>query len=82
MEIKSVSSVAIDLYVLDIWAEGLEGASHLERDLGLVGAHEHLYLVGTGTQQSHVLGLNVLEVNQNEMGCQTVPFAQTANREF
>jgi hypothetical protein len=26
--------------------------------------------------------LDVLEVNQNEMGCQTVPFAQTVNREF
>jgi len=82
MEIKGVAPVSFNLYVLSVWSEGLEGASHLKRDLGLVGPDEYLDLVLTETQYAHVLGLNVLEINENEIGLQTASLGCTADAEF
>ncbi len=73
MEIESVTSVAINLDVLRVWPESLQGTGHLQRNLSLVGTNEHLDLERTTRQQAHVLGLNVLEINQDKMGLQAAP---------
>src|SRR5689334_13603600 len=83
VEVKRVASTAINLNVLSIGPERLERAGRLHRDLCLLGAEEHLDAVFAAGQQADVFGLNVLEVNQHEIGFQLVPracgWAQSSN---
>jgi hypothetical protein len=54
----------------------MEGARQLERDLGLTGTHENFYLERTAVQDAYVVWLNILEIDQQEIGFQIAPIAQ------
>lgn len=68
VEVESVGAGALDLDIFGVWAKGLEFGGEVEGDFGLVGAAEDLGLEGASSKLSQVFGLNVLEIDEYDVG--------------
>lgn len=65
MEVESVSARARNPDILSVWPKGLEFGRQFERDFGLVCSAEHLCDETAPAKLREVLGLNVLEIDQD-----------------
>ena len=72
VEIEGVGAGALDADVFGVWSEGLEFGGKVEGHFGLVGAAEDLGFEWPPTERSQVLGLNVLEVDKDDVRFQAV----------
>ena len=70
MKIQRVITISIDLDILGIRSEYLESQSHLHWDFRLVCSEEDFDLESSAFQRDHVLGLDILKINQNEISFQ------------
>jgi len=68
VEIQSVGAGALNPDVFCVWSKGLEFGGEVERDFGLVRAAEDLGLEWVPTKLSQVFGLNVFEVDEDDVG--------------
>ncbi len=53
--------------VFGVWAKGLEFGGEVERDFGLVGAAEDFRFERASAKLGQVLGLNVLEIDKDDV---------------
>ena len=67
VEIESVGAGALNPDVFGVRAKGLEFGGEVEWDFGLVRAAEDLGFEGAPSKLSQVFGLNVLEVDQDDV---------------
>ncbi len=67
VKVQGIAAVAFNLDVFGIRPKGLEGASDVDGDFGLLGAEKYLDLVGAALQKAQVFGLYILKINEHEI---------------
>lgn len=70
VKIQGITTAALNLHITGTITEGLQLQNECARELRLQGTHEHQNCEVAPTQERQALRLDVLKINQDEIGFQ------------